>query len=60
MLSLWYFWISGSSEERLQGSSFDSRLFQLARSARGRSETLDLVALPFRGSADGGERGRLA
>ena len=60
VLSVLYLWICGSSEERLQGSSFDSRLFQLARSARGRSETLDLVVLPFRGSADGGERGRLA
>jgi hypothetical protein len=44
----------------LQGSGVDSCLIQLARSAGGRGEAFDLIALCFRGAADDCERGRLA
>ena len=38
----------------------DSCLIQLARGAGGRGETLDVIALPFRGAAEDGEGGCLA
>ena len=44
----------------MQGSGFNSCLIQLARGAGGRGEALNLIALAFRGAADGCERGRLA
>ena len=44
----------------MQGSGFDACFIQLARGAGGRGEALDLIALPFRGAADDGERGCLA
>ena len=44
----------------MQGSRFNSCVVQLARGAGGRGETLNLIALPFRGAADDCEGGRLA
>src|SRR5579863_932738 len=51
--------ICSAGEEALQGSGFDARLIQLARSAGGRGEPLNLIAPPFRGTADDCERRRL-
>ena len=60
VLSLSYVWICGAGQEALQGSGFNSCLIQLSRGAGGRGEALNLIALAFRGAADGCERGRLA
>jgi len=45
VLSLCHVWICSSGEKALQGSGFDAGLIELARSAGGRGEAFDLIAL---------------
>ena len=45
VLSLWWVWICSAGKKSLQGSSLNSCLIQLARSAGGRGKTLDPIAL---------------
>jgi hypothetical protein len=60
VLLLSYVGIRGAGEKALQRSRFNSCLIELARGAGGRGEALNLIALPFRGTADDCERCSLA
>src|ERR1035438_9433303 len=60
VLSLSRVWIRGAGAKALEGSRVDASLIQLACRAGGWGEALNLIALPFHGTADGCERGRLA